>query len=201
MESSGKPSKKGIAGLEARMGVTAFRHNIAPCVVERIGYASYGGEMAEEKKIDVVEFDDYTDAGAALGFRCTIAIARALVAIAEPQVLLARLRDLLVSIESDVALDAFRSLALHGVRVQPTIPTDWRKSMSAFAARCRAGLGGVSESGTILAVPVSAPTGSVLMIGQLGFGIVQPDRRPDIVLTTVESANFYIEPIAIRSLR
>jgi hypothetical protein len=49
--------------------------------------------------------------------------------------------------------------------------------------------------------PVSTPTGSVLMIGQLGFGIVHPERRPDLVLTTIETANFYIEPIAIRSLR
>lgn len=153
--------------------------------------------MGETTKFDIEEFADVTTVGAGLGLRCTVAVSRSLRDRVDAHTALSHLRDVLAATASDPALATFRAVVLRGERA-----TSMRAdpaAMREFAARCKANIGGVGPTGTVLACQLRSTTAPIMMICQLGFGIVQPGRNPDLLLTTVEAANFYIESIAARS--
>lgn len=152
--------------------------------------------------INVVELEDVSEQAGALGFKCRISIAHTLAAQVAPEVALARLRDVVLATSADPALEPIRAVALRGERVaRPGLVREWMTDLQHFVARVRAGVGGVSASGTMLALPVEGARGLVMMVCHLGFGILRPEHRPAIVLTTVDAATFFIEPIALRTLR
>jgi hypothetical protein len=177
--------------------------------------------------IDVVEMDDCTELAHSLGFRCSVAIARHLAAQVAAPSALARLREVLLGTLDDPAFDAFRAVALRGERpVRPRLALRWPDELRRFVARVRVGVGGVSEGGTIVAIPVGssvgvpaggavgvpadapvrvpaggAAAGALLMVCHLGFGLLRPEQRPSLVLTTVDHAGLYVEPIAMRAFR
>ena len=159
-------------------------------------------EAAPAGPINVVELDDISEQAAALGFQCRVSIARALAAQIAPETALARLRDVVLATSADPALEPIRAVALRGEQQRrPGVMQAWMTDLRHFVARVRAGVGGVSASGTTLAVPVEGTRGLVMMVCHLGFGILRPADRPAIVLTTIDAATFFIEPIALRALR
>jgi len=157
--------------------------------------------MVNPQAIDVVELRDYTAEAADLGLKCSVAIAGQLIEEVEPHDALLRLRDVLVATRSDPALDTIVAVALRGERPDPRSSDDWVDTMNHFAARCRAGVGGVSDGGTMLAMPIQGKRGLVMVVCQLGFGIVRPERDPAIVLTTVDASTLHIERMALRLLK
>ncbi len=152
--------------------------------------------MGLPKQFEVVELVDYTADAGAHGFRCSISLSNELVERLDVSTVLAKFRELLTAKNGDPRYDTFRAVALRGEPAMPTMRANWRGSLTTFVEQCRMGHEGISDSGTITALTIDR----VLVIGQLGFGIVQRDRKPLVVLSTHAQANFYVEPIAIRSL-
>jgi hypothetical protein len=156
--------------------------------------------MDETTKLDVEEYADVTTVGAGLGLRCTVALSLSLLERVDAHTALSplsHLRDVLAATTSDPALATFRAVVLRGERAR-SMRADLA-AMREFATRCKAGIGGVGPTGTVLACQLRGTTAPIMMICQLGFGIVRPGRNPDLLLTTVEGASFYVESIAARS--
>jgi hypothetical protein len=98
----------------------------------------------------VLELADHTATGAALGMCCRISVHPAL---RDPERILTRLREVLLATTSDRALDLVRGVVLE--RARPA--TELFRSASAmqrFVARVRAGIGGVSDDGSMLALTI-----------------------------------------------
>jgi hypothetical protein len=150
--------------------------------------------------IIVVEMEDFTELATALGFRCSIAITTHLSKLVDPRVVLERFREVVLGTSADPAMESICGVALLGLDpVQHVYQPDWFQKMQRFVARVKVGVGGVSESGTMLAMTIQGKEGPVMMVCHLGFGIAQKSR-PRIVLTTAETAGFFVEPIAMRKL-
>jgi|GEM_PF-5250246 len=150
--------------------------------------------MALPKQFEVVELADYTAEARAHGFCCSLSLSNELVERVDVATVLSKFRELLTAKNGDPRYDSFRAVALLGDSAVPRLRASWRATLVTFVEQCRMGHEGISESETIAALTIER----VLVIGQLGFG--QPDRHPQLVLSTFDQANFYIEPIAIRSL-
>lgn len=157
--------------------------------------------MTDSAAIAVIEFDDYTAIAEPLGFRCSVSIARSLCELIEPVAALARLRDALFATLLDHAFDPFRAVALRGEPPKPHRSSPGRDGLTELAARCTAGIGGVADSGTILGIPIATERGVAVMMAMLGFGVGRPEREPVISLSTIASASFSIEAIAMRMAR
>lgn len=160
-----------------------------------------GGMIGGAPTFAVVELNDISAEAKEYGFRCTVSIAHRLAAEIDPRAALQQLREAVMGTTADPSMEAFRAVALRGERPTRTeVADDWQDAMNRFVLRVRAGIGGVSEAGTMLALPVETRRGMTMMICQLGFGIVR-QQNPAITLTTEDTASFYIERVAIRSLR
>jgi hypothetical protein len=143
--------------------------------------------------IEVVEMDDITELGAELGFRCTISITHALTAEVAARTVLEKLRDVLIKTPGDPALDTIRGVMLYGRDMRrPRQMTQWMDDLRLFVARVRVGIGGVSDGGTMLAMPLAGASGVVMTVVQLGFWLARPTTPPRVVLTTADTAGFYV---------
>ncbi len=151
-----------------------------------------------ETKLDVEDLSDVSTIAAALGIRCSVAVSPSLRDHVDPRVALSHLRSLLAESGSDPELATFRAVVLRGEAVEPKRADP--DAMRGYVSRCKAGIGGVSPTGTILACHLHEATPPIMMVCQLGFGIVRPGLSPAVVLTTPDAANFYIESIAARTL-
>jgi hypothetical protein len=94
-----------------------------------------------------------------------------------------------------------RAVALRGERPSPPHSIHAYPQLRRFVARVRAGIGGVSDGGTVLALPIAGRRGLVMMVVHLSFGVLRPETSPAVVLTTVDGAAFYIDAVALRSPR
>jgi hypothetical protein len=163
------------------------------------------GALPTTNRIEVVEMDDFTDVATGLGFKCTLSITRALADEIEPRTVLERFRDVLHGTGADPAMETMRTVVLRGEPSparRPRIAREWQDiydELRHFVARVRVGIGGVSEGGTMLAMPMQGKHGIVMVVCQLGFGIVSP-ARPRVVLTTAEASGMFVEAIAARKL-
>jgi hypothetical protein len=163
--------------------------------------------VAEEERrssIEVVELEEHDELAAQLGFKCTVSISRALTEQVEPRDALIKLRDVLLGTTADSTLDVMRAVVLRGEDV-PKLQLDaqWYERMRIYVARVRAGIGGVSDNGTMIAMNVEGSRGMVMLVAHLGWGMAARgivNRRPRLVLGTVEATGVYIEPIALRQL-
>lgn len=158
--------------------------------------------MYVAKSIPVVEVVDVTDRAATLGWRCGVSMTQALSERLDCERAVALLNDVLVRTRDDPKLAAFRAVALKGERPpRLSLPAGASDELQLLVDRARAGIGGVSEGGTMLALPFALAEATSMMLCQLGFGILRPRHAPGIVLSTVEEAMVYIERIAARALR
>jgi hypothetical protein len=143
--------------------------------------------------------DDVSALAAEVGVRARVVMARALAAQVEPRAALVRLRDVATATTDDPQMELLRAVALRGERaVLPSRLVRGVEDLRRFVARVRAGLGGVSAGGGCVAIPMAGARGLVMMVCHLGFGVLRPEGGPQLVLTTVEGAAFYVDAIALR---
>lgn len=197
--------KRLVRERQARTGesyVTARRHVLAQAAngdgAEPVAHAAESPPVdepgASRPSIPVVEMISLTEQGAQLGLKCRITMASPLAAQVDPTVALTRLRDVLVASAHDPGLALLRGVVLHGESAPPPpLPrgrTMWQQEVRRFIERARAGIGGVSETGSMIALNVDGLAGSVLLIAHVGFRpFLYPKPTtagPRLVLTTVQ---------------
>jgi hypothetical protein len=136
--------------------------------------------------VPVVELIDLTEIAAPLGIKCGIKMVPALVDLVDAAAMLTRLRDALITTVNDPQLGLFRSVVLAGER--PWVPEAFRDPRP-FYARVRAGIGGVSESGRMLALAVGARGGAELVVFTLSMiPVTYVERAPFVIVTASDGA-------------
>ncbi len=142
--------------------------------------------------IPLIELIDLTELGRALGLGCRIAMSPRLADRVDSAAMLARLRDALLATEGDRALALMRAVVLRGERARMPMTAAALDEARRFVARARGGIGGVSEGGRMLAMPIeSRRTGGgaspmLLFLLQLTPDIVPVHRDPTLVITTAD---------------
>jgi hypothetical protein len=158
--------KRRVRERAARTGesyVTARRHVVQADDAPAAALAPAPAKSAPA--MEVVELLDLTADAAQLGLRCRVFMPPSIAAAADPAVVLARLRDVLVGTEGDPLTARLRAVALAG-KPSPA-PSARRPDLTAlrrFFQRARAGLGGVSDDGSALALPIAGKTGMVPVV-------------------------------------
>jgi hypothetical protein len=162
--------KKQIRDRAARTGesYTAARRHV-------VGKLSQGA-------VPFIELRDLSDEAARIGLRCPVRIFPRLAERIDCAAALERIRDALHATVSDPKTDLLRSVVLHGE--QPDVPFDLSSdplsdprvalmvthgvgrpiAVGAFMTRVRAGIGGVSENGRMLALPVARRRGIEMVV-------------------------------------
>jgi len=113
--------------------------------------------------IDVIEMVDITELGAALGLRCQVRLASELADRIDVTGALRQLCSTLLATPHDPQLAAMRDVVLRG---EPPIVPAVRSYQDEirFARRVRAGIGGVAESGHMMAFAVTGRLRAELVI-------------------------------------
>ena len=136
--------------------------------------------------VPVLELLDITDIGARLGIKCGVKMVPALAERVDAAATLTQLRDALITTLNDPHLALLRSVVLAGER--PWVPLEPRDPR--FFARVRAGIGGVNESGRMLALRVAGRGGIELVVFMLWTTPVKYiERAPFIVVTTSDAVS------------
>jgi hypothetical protein len=113
--------------------------------------------------IPTIEFVDLTGLAASLQLRCRLSASPELARIIDAKPTLERFHEMLVVTRHDPALSLVRGVALRGEHVELGMTPASLGEGATFIRRLRAGLGGVSASGRMLALramPRPAPPGA-----------------------------------------
>lgn len=114
-----------------------------------------------ESSVPVVELIDVTDIAAPLGIKCRTVMAPSMVGRVDPTAMLTRLRDALLTTLRDPDLALMRAVVVAGEQLKPELePVLDRR----FLARLRAGIGGISESGRVLALSTAGRAAAELVV-------------------------------------
>jgi len=169
--------------------------------------------------VPFIDMQDVSKIAARVGILCPVTINTELAQRVDCSALLTRIRDVLRATEGDEETELLRSVMLRGERPQAypgpvpqTLmatqvadalakrPTPTREGVTAFIARTRAGIGGVNDNGTMLALPVVTRDG-LEMIMCILWGIMprplRPPRAISVVLATPDDFAFPAELLAI----
>lgn len=164
--------KRRVRERQARTGesyTTARRHVVAA--------------RAPTPAIAVDEAIDLTPLAAERGLRCSVVMMPALAARVEPEPVVTAVRDALVASERDPDAALLRSIALRGEVVRAPFQPPRDDSHRAFVERVRAGVGGLSADGRILALHVAGRDGVVPVLCAAWRG------DPTLLLTTLDDAS------------
>lgn len=104
--------------------------------------------------IPVVEFTDLSDIAAALGIKCRVMVSPVLVERVDVAAMLAQLHHVLTASARDRDLAIMRAVVLRGERPVSAHPAMAFRDAQ-FVTRARLGIGGVSDSGHMLAFTVA----------------------------------------------
>jgi len=141
----------------------------------------------ETAAIPVVEAIDAGDEAARLGFRCRILIFPRLAARIDQTLVLERFRDALLITEGDPATERLRALAFRGL--PPPLPKRWSGDLATgirrLVSRARAGIGGTTREGSVLAMHMTGRDGLVVVVLATAWHVIA-GREPTIVLGTVD---------------
>jgi hypothetical protein len=150
-------------------------------------------QAQKQPTIAVVELVDLTEIGAPLGYKRRIWCTPTLLAQLDAVATLTRFRDLLLATGRDRNFDLMRDVALRGLTPQAPRARMANTEMVDFLARARAGLGGVSGSGRMVAVNVDAKGASRMVIFALTLGTFLASfgraRDPSLGLSEVPEAD------------
>lgn len=107
---------------------------------------------------DVVEPVDLTEPAAALGFKCLVMMFPSLAARINTTAALMKVRDVLLATVDDPATWQLRATVFRGELPprRPTRMSETNLELGRFVRRAMAGLGGVSEGGTMLALQIES---------------------------------------------
>jgi hypothetical protein len=107
--------------------------------------------------VPVVEMIELSEVAAAMGIQCRVRMAPVLADRIDAVGALRRLREALIATERDRAFDLMRRVVLHGEA--PVMRPHSFDAGRRFQARVRAGIGGISEHGRMLALMVDSRRG------------------------------------------
>jgi hypothetical protein len=130
----------------------------------------------------VDELRDWTDLAYPLRVHCQVSASSALDGV-DPTGVLTDLREIVCSSPDDPAMQRMRAVVLDGrhVVLEPPDPRS-RAAIQQFLVRARAGIGGIAETGTMLAF---AHAGTMLLVS-VGWR-TPADLPPSIVITRVSN--------------
>jgi hypothetical protein len=174
------------------MSMTA-RRDLKRRVRERQGHTGESYMTALRQVLDqrpnavpVIEMIELTEVGEAMAIRCRVRMSPALADRIDAVGALRRLRAALVATERDPAFDLMRRVVLYGESpvLRPSIDVDAGRR---FIARVRAGIGGISEHGRLLALLVDGRRGPEMVVFMLWLSPVgYVPYRPSLILATAE---------------
>ena len=131
--------------------------------------AHAGDEPSEPKPsaFPVVELIDASETAAKLGFRCDVLVSPTLAEQLAPARIIEKLRDALLATERDPEFALLRGLVFRGVRPGRARMrvNGWWDDVRRFLARAEAGIGGLTETGDMLAFSADG----VMVIAQAGY--------------------------------
>lgn len=148
-------------------------------------------------RVPVIEMFEATELAARVGLRCGVAFSSNVPARLDRERVLARIRDALLGTEADPQTEVLRAGVLRGelagkLKARGSHPVlEMYRGTRQFLARAAAGIGGVSEGGTLLALVVDEqPIVCVLsQRGRVG--------EPWLMVTTPESFGLGPGPRAV----
>jgi hypothetical protein len=145
-------------------------------------------EPRRDKAIETIEMVDLTEVAARLGIKCGTWIFPDLAKRIDATAALERLRDVLVATMRDPAFDVFRAIALLGEEL-PRVASpgiEGFNGYSRFLARVRAGVGGISEGGSMLALHLDGREATETVVYHV-WGATRipglPGRAPGLTLS------------------
>jgi hypothetical protein len=149
--------------------------------------------------IAVEEVIDLTAHAAPLGIKCRVGVSSRIASRIDAPRALEHIRDALLATEDDPETRTLRAVVLRG-ELPPLgrpRPHDWLEATRRFVQRVRAGIGGISDHGTMLALHLPATTGATLLVichvWVHPFG--RPDPLPQLMLTTADGQT--VGPVAL----
>jgi len=142
--------------------------------------------MPPSEPIDVVELIDVTELGAPLGIKCRIRIVPALADRVDTADVLRQLVSTLTATAHDPQLAPMRVVVLHGELPELGGFHSVRDGMR-FVQRVHAGIGGVSDSGHILAFAVTGRHGAELVVFWLWLHTMPYHTAPPMLIITSAS--------------
>jgi hypothetical protein len=176
--------KRRVRERQARTGesyMTALRHVEGPV-----------HEPVEERRaFPVVELVDVSEIAAPLGYKLRVTVASSVVDRVDVAATLTRFRDLLLATTRDHQLELMRDVVLRGERPlsrfdRERVHQEWY-DVRRFLERARAGLGGVSDSGKLLAMMVDSKAGPMMTLFHLALRVelLNIKREPTLGLSEV----------------
>jgi hypothetical protein len=136
--------------------------------------------------VPVIEMIDLTEVADAMGMRCRVQMSPALADRIDAVGALRRLRAALLATERDPAFDLMRRVVLHGEA--PLLrPLNGMNIGQQFMARVRAGIGGISAHGRLLALMVNGRHAPEMIVFMLWLSPVSYlPYRPMLILATAD---------------
>jgi hypothetical protein len=139
-----------------------------------------------------IELIDLTELGAPLGLKCRVVMFPQVAERVDAAAMLVRLRDALLATEGDRALALMRRVVLRGGRARtPAMVVTALEEARRFVARARAGIGGVSESGRMLALQVDGRAASGRR-GKPDDGAGKPGDGAHMLLFTLQLMPMFV---------
>lgn len=188
--------KRRVRERQARTGesyMTALRH----VQEQRDAAEPRDPEEPRPTAIPTVELLDLTELGAPLGMKCRIAMFPRLADQVDAAAMLEKLRDALLATEGDRAFALMRAVVLRGERARVPISATAADEARRFVTRAKAGIGGISEGGRMLALQVPGRAGQaspmLLFILQLMPDFAPVYRAPTLMITSLDGAT--IDPL------
>lgn len=179
--------KRRVRDRQARTGesyMTALRH------VRDQRPAADPAPAAEARTaaMDVSEMFDITEIAAALGVKCRVRLAPGLAPRIDAASVLRQLRTALTATERDRQFDTMRAVVLRGEQ-RLGQPLDGHASWR-FAERLRAGIGGISDTGRLLAMTVNGRQGLEMLVFALWLPMAEfahlPRMAPSLVISAID---------------
>jgi hypothetical protein len=121
---------------------------------------------ARPAPVPVVELVDASAEGARVGWKCRVLVFPDLARGLDPGLAVKRIHEVLVATAGDPGTELFRTIAFEGMWHAPPARTPARAlaGVERFVTRAAAGLGGVSDGGALLAVPLVGRQGAETVV-------------------------------------
>lgn len=122
------------------------------------------------ESIAVIELVDVSEIAAPLGYKIRVTALPSIVEQIDVAATLTKFRDVLLATTRDRSLDLMRDVVLRGRPARPLNRPPWSlDELRQFIERARAGLGGVSDTGTLVAMSVEGKDRSRMTLFHLGL--------------------------------